>query len=478
MRSSPTIINCTISNNASTNSGGGIGCYWNSSPIITNCIISFNKTGYWGGGLNCYESSSPIVTNCIIAGNAANSGGGIRCHCSCPIIANCTFSGNAADSRGGGIFNDNSSPILTNCILWGDTPEEINGGTSVITYCDVQDGWPGEGNINANPLFVDAANADYHLQAGSPCVDTGDNSVIGQSLVVDLEQNPRIENGIVDMGAYEFGIAAPPPTLSEALDTDLSLTTSGDADWIGQTTTSYYGKDAAQSGDISHNHETWMQTIVKGAGTVSFYWKVSSEEDFDFLEFYIDGSLHDQISGSVDWQQMTYTINALGSHTLGWRYLKDKGTDSGSDCGWIDKLEWVPAPPPILTEALDTDLSFTTGGKADWFYQSTTSQYGGDAAQSGDISQEQESWLQTTVSGAGTVSFYWKVSSEEYFDFLEFYIDGSLQDRISGSVDWQQMTYTITGSGLHTLEWQYIKDVGTDSGSDCGWIDKIEWVTN
>ncbi|UCF17028.1 MAG: hypothetical protein JSW59_06115, partial [Phycisphaerales bacterium] len=90
---------------------------------------------------------------------------------------------------------------------------------------------------------------------------------------------------------------------------------------------------------------SWMQTTVNGAGTVSFYWKVSSEEDYDFLEFYIDGSLQDRISGSVDdWEQETYTISTSNSHTLKWRYVKDKGTDSGSDCGWVDKVEWVPGP--------------------------------------------------------------------------------------------------------------------------------------
>jgi hypothetical protein len=130
----------------------------------------------------------------------------------------------------------------------------------------------------------------------------------------------------------------------------------------------------------------------------------------------------------------------------------------------------------FLSEALDTALSFTTGGSADWFSQSTTSHYDGDAAQSGDISGDQDSWMQTTVSGKGTVSFYWKVSSEgDYYDCLKFYIDGSLQEKISGSVGWEQMTYTITASGSHTLEWRYTKDSYVSSGSDCGWVDTVEW---
>ena len=129
-----------------------------------------------------------------------------------------------------------------------------------------------------------------------------------------------------------------------------------------------------------------------------------------------------------------------------------------------------------LSDALDTALSFTTGGSADWFSQTTTSRYDGDAARSGNISHSQDSWMQTTVSGTGTIRFYWRVSSEEDFDFLEFYIDGSLQEKISGSEDdWERQTYTISTSGSHTLEWRYMKDGSGDEGSDCGWVDKVQW---
>ena len=134
-------------------------------------------------------------------------------------------------------------------------------------------------------------------------------------------------------------------SLSEALDTALSFTTVGSADWFGQTTMSYYGEDAAESGDISDDQESWMQTTVSGKGTLKFYWMVSSEEEYDFLEFYIDGVLQEKISGLEEyWEQMTYTISTSGSHVLEWRYMKDSVTDKGSDCGWVDKVEWVNTP--------------------------------------------------------------------------------------------------------------------------------------
>ena len=176
--------------------------------------------------------------------------------------------------------------------------------------------------------------------------------------------------------------------------------------------------------------------------------------------------------------EMLFTWEGLIERTYGGIGF-GAGTGAGTNRHLIDDVKiYQPPPPSDLSEALDTALSFTTGGDADWFSQTTTSYYEGEAAQSGDISHNQESWIQTTVSGAGTVSFYWKVSSEEDEDFLEFYVDGSRQEEICGSEGWEQEDCTISTSGSHTLEWRYVKDGSGDSGSDCGWVDKVEWVTN
>ena len=129
-----------------------------------------------------------------------------------------------------------------------------------------------------------------------------------------------------------------------------------------------------------------------------------------------------------------------------------------------------------LAAALDTDLVFTTGGYAGWFRENSMLYEDGDAARSGDIGDDEDSWLRTTVSGEGAVSFSWSVSSEIMYDFLEFWVDGSLRDRISGSIDWREVTYAVTGAGLHTLEWRYVKDSSTDDGSDCAWVDQVVWA--
>jgi ribosome-binding protein aMBF1 (putative translation factor) len=144
------------------------------------------------------------------------------------------------------------------------------------------------------------------------------------------------------------------PSLGEAVDnTALSWDTGGRVDWFGQTSTYYYGSDAAQSGTISHNYDSWTKTTVTGPGTLKFYWKVSSEANWDYLEFYIDGVRQDRISGSVNWQQKSYSINS-DSHTVKWRYTKDGSVNSGSDCGWLDKVEFTPSGGDLITSKSGT----------------------------------------------------------------------------------------------------------------------------
>jgi len=97
--------------------------------------------------------------------------------------------------------NQESNPTVTNCILWGDTPYEIGYPNITVTYSDVEGGWAGTGNIDADPMFADALNGDYRLLAGSPCIDAGNNSVV--EVTTDLDGDPRIQGACVDMGAFE-----------------------------------------------------------------------------------------------------------------------------------------------------------------------------------------------------------------------------------------------------------------------------------
>jgi len=131
-------------------------------------------------------------------------------------------------------------------------------------------------------------------------------------------------------------------TLCEALDAcQLTWTTGGDAAWFPQTTNTHDGVDAAQSGHIGDSQQTWLETTVTGPGTLSFWWKVSSESCCDPLTFYVDGVYQADIRGVVDWAQPTFSI-AAGTHTLRWTYSKDGSVASGLDAGWVDQVLYVP----------------------------------------------------------------------------------------------------------------------------------------
>ena len=180
--SSPVIANCTISGNTAeyggpNDYGGGISCYYNAGPIISNCDIN----GNWavkGGGISCYINSSPVIAYCTISGNSAGDGGGIYVEHSSPVIVNCTISGNTVNGNGGA-FNIcyYAHPNSVNNIIWDNSAGQIyvdEFSTISCTYSDVQDGWAGTGNINADPLFY-AVTGDsaFYLTSGSPCIDAG-----------------------------------------------------------------------------------------------------------------------------------------------------------------------------------------------------------------------------------------------------------------------------------------------------------------
>lgn len=207
--SSPVVSNCIFSGNSTNLHGGGMLNLSGSSPTIINCIFSGNTADYHGGGI--YNKwSSPSVTNCLFKKNVAGSGGGgIRNDSgSNPPVTNSTFWANEAAGDAGGISNYESSPTVINCILWGNTPAEITLGTAV-TYSNVQGSYTGIGNINKDPLFVNPVAGDFHLQQGSPCIDSGNNSASSLP-VYDFEGDDRIVDGdkdgtaTVDMGADEF----------------------------------------------------------------------------------------------------------------------------------------------------------------------------------------------------------------------------------------------------------------------------------
>ncbi len=363
------------------------------------------------------------------------------------------------------------------------------------------------------------------------------------------------------------------PTRAEAVDaTGLTWTSGGASPWLAQTVVRNDGVDAAQSGATPNNGESWLETVVTGPGTLTFWWKVSSQTNSDLLRLYANGAAQTgfSISGEVDWQFRTFAVPA-GSQTLRWRYNKNASLVAGQDRGWLDQVQFTPpgpsvapmitgnpssltnsagstvmfsaaasgtapliyqwrfngtnlpnggnvsgtttptltltsvgaaqagaysmrvtnisgsatslvatltvtSPPPATTiaEAVDTPgRTYQNAGNTAWFPQTAINHDGSDAARSGVITDGQNTRLETYVNGPGTVSFWWKVSSEPVNDQLRFYIGATEMARIAGEVDWQFRTFAIPSGSQILLKWRYSKSNGVNAGQDAGFVDQI-----
>ena len=209
-----TIRHNTISGNAAGQGGGYYAC----DGIIENNVISYNL----GSGLQSCEAvirnnticrnsggglrgCSGAIVNCMIYGNwNANLGGGLL-YCWGPIL-NCTIVGNRAYMSGGGLYSCAGS--ITNCVIWGNSaPDGAQFDlelTTPPTYSCIEGLTElSDGNTNSDPLFTNPAKYDYHLLAGSPCINAGTNEVL-DSLQTDIDGEERPFGLRVDIGADEY----------------------------------------------------------------------------------------------------------------------------------------------------------------------------------------------------------------------------------------------------------------------------------
>jgi len=117
----------------------------------------------------------------------------------------------------------------------------------------------------------------------------------------------------------------------------------GDANWFIDNTTVHEGNYAIRSGNISDNQITTLSLIgaVATSGSISFYRKVSSENNYDYLRFYLDSVQVGEWCGEVNWSEVTFPVSA-GLHSFEWKYEKDQSVSNGSDATWVD---YITLPP-------------------------------------------------------------------------------------------------------------------------------------
>jgi parallel beta-helix repeat protein len=185
--SSPALTNCTFTNNLATSNGGGM-TNFSSSPTLTNCTFTSNSADDDGGGMANHYSSSPTLINCTFTNNSAYRGGGMYNHnSSSPTLTGCTFTSNSAD-YGGGMYNiSSSSPTLTDCNFCGNTSTSGNkniGGDAI------------DGSSSGNLLLLNCNTGDVNFDLA---IDSGDLGYLlalwGASSVLKADIN---QDGVVN----------------------------------------------------------------------------------------------------------------------------------------------------------------------------------------------------------------------------------------------------------------------------------------
>jgi len=218
--SSIVLVNCIIKYNWGEH-GGGI-CNENSSTSdLFNCIISENGADGWGGGLSNSNSTATLI-NCLLSGNSNYVMGGALYNDKFLTLTNCTIAGNIVWCDGGGIYNSGTLK-LNNCIVWDNSAgykghQLFNYGTIMLNYscyANMTEDTYNEGTftpdtycLTTDPLFVNAANNDYRIEENSACKDAGNAGY--NTEVYDIRGQARIQDGTIDMGAYEWTLGIDP----------------------------------------------------------------------------------------------------------------------------------------------------------------------------------------------------------------------------------------------------------------------------
>jgi hypothetical protein len=277
--STPTFDSCTVRGNSTFWGGGGFYCAGVSSPVFSHCTLAENWANLYGGGAYVTFSSSPRLTRCLLVSNGAGAvGGGVYSTDSSPNFIHCALVGNSVAYYGGGVycanspltfnssiiaFSEGSGVYFQSCAVCTVKYSDVFGnrdGDFVYQHSDPSNGPAGIGqlvavndnsdscdiyhNINLNPLFVDTSASDFHIRAGSPCIDAGDPL---------LPFDP--DNTIADIGVFYNDQRFHPPAAFT-----LISPAGGDTCRSLDTTLVWHAALDPDTGDIVH-YEVWLDTL-------------------------------------------------------------------------------------------------------------------------------------------------------------------------------------------------------------------------
>ena len=295
-----------------TNGGGGIGNYpdgggvycYAASSVVSNCLLTGNLARLGGGAfrgtlVNCNltrnsatdsggGACNAVLVNCLVISNSAGGGssagsGGGAAYSS---LVNCTLTGNSAGRGGGAAFGTASDCILyyNAFVSGGSAPNYVS---ATVNFCCTTPLPPsGFGNIINEPAFADSANGNFHLQSSSPCINSGNNAYVPGA--TDLDGNPRIQGGTVDIGAYEYQTPVSLISYAWLQQYGLPINTNTDA--------------ADPDGDGMNNYQEWI------AGT-------NPTNDLSLLEMMPPAPTNNPSGLVVSWQSVSNRTYFLQSRT-------------------------------------------------------------------------------------------------------------------------------------------------------------------
>ena len=174
---------------------------------------------------------------------------------------------------------------------------------------------------------------------------------------------------------------------------------SGNANWTIDNADSYDGIYSAKSGSIGEWENTSLSITMEAVsdGEITFWQKVSTEADYDYFKFYIDGVMQAQWAGEISWTEAVFSVSE-GTHTYKWEYNKDGYVSDGSDCAWIDYIIFPPTEipePPIIYGDVDGN------GEIQAFDASLTLQFSAEL-----IEFNEQQILAADVDGNGVVQAF------------------------------------------------------------------------
>jgi hypothetical protein len=216
-----TLLNCRFIANETARVAGALWITQGVAATISGCTFADNY-GFDAGSVGVANGSHAVIRDCLFTGNSADIfsaalevwNGPPTGAASTVALSNCTFADNLTTPGYGAIVVAHTSSVsATSCVLWDNAPHSVvllDSGAASVSHSLVQGGWPGAGNVDADPLFLGQGPRPYSLQSGSPCIDTGDpgfaspcaHDLIGACRVWDGDGDSLVR---VDMGAYEHG---------------------------------------------------------------------------------------------------------------------------------------------------------------------------------------------------------------------------------------------------------------------------------